>query len=97
MIPLRHSSIGASVSTKTLKCQINGGSGFPAAVCTDSGKAIRGWKAAPTNSCQRPYIWETTKLSVDWIVRRRYNGHNKIPPPIPVPDGIAQKILQEDR
>ena len=24
-------------------------------------------------------------------------GLNKIPPPIPVPDGIAQKMLQEDR
>ena len=24
-------------------------------------------------------------------------GLNKIPPPIPVPDGVAQKMLQEDR
>jgi prevent-host-death family protein len=25
------------------------------------------------------------------------NGLKKVPPPIPVPDGMAQKLLQEDR
>jgi len=27
---------------------VNGGSGFPAAICTVGLKPIRGWKAAPT-------------------------------------------------
>ena len=40
-VPQRH-------QLKDLKCRINGGSGFPAAICINGVKTIRGWKAAPT-------------------------------------------------
>jgi hypothetical protein len=36
------------VQLKGLKCGIDGGSGFPAAICTTGVQKIRGWKAAPT-------------------------------------------------
>ncbi len=50
---------------------------------------------------------QTRELSLDERVKRLEDqglidpiagkGLNKIPPPIPVPNGIAQKMLQEDR
>jgi hypothetical protein len=37
-------------------CRFNGGSGFPAAICTAVVKTIRGWKAAPTEIFQMPFV-----------------------------------------
>ncbi len=43
---------------KDLRCRYNCGSGFPAAICTADVKAIRGWKAAPTNIFQMLFVLE---------------------------------------
>jgi hypothetical protein len=41
---------------KDLWCRFNGGSGFPAAICTAGVKTIRGWKAAPTEIFQMTFV-----------------------------------------
>ena len=65
-------------------------------IITDRGRSVG--KIIPIQTRKLPLGERIKRLEDQGLIGPiAGKGLNKIPPPIPVPDGISQKMLQEDR
>ena len=65
-------------------------------VLTDRGRPVG--KIIPVDTQTLPLAERLRRLEEEGVIERRTHvGGRRIPAPIPTPEGVAQRLLQEDR